>query len=83
MGMFNYVTGSHKTPCCQNSQTGWQSKYGEIKGASGKVYVVESILEKINIKDFYRGEIHTTCDKCDRFIEHKIKNGKLADWTDR
>lgn len=83
MGMFNDVIGSHKTPCCSNKQLGWQSKHAEIKSVTGRIYFVQTLLQRINIKDLYKGEIHTTCDKCDRLIQYNIKNGKLADWTDR
>jgi len=78
MGVYNYITGFYKTPCCQNSQSGWQSKQAKIKMPSGKVYFIDLLMEELSLKDLYEGEIHMTCKKCDRFIEYNIKNGKLA-----
>lgn len=83
MGVFNYIISSHKTPCCQSNQSGWQSKRAKVKMPSGKVYFIDLLMEKLNIKDLYKAEMHTTCDKCGRFIQYNIKNGKLSDWKDR
>ena len=83
MGVFNYITGSHKTPCCQNKQSGWQSKAAKIKSKSGKIYYIDCLMQEIDIKDLHEGEIHTTCDKCNRYIQYNIKDGKSADWKDR
>jgi hypothetical protein len=82
MGVFNTVIGSYKTTCCKNSQSGWQSKMAKIKSSFGRIYFVEPLMQKVYVKDLYDGAMHTTCEKCNRFIEYNIKNGKLADWTD-
>lgn len=57
MGVFNYIIGSHKTPCCQSKQSGWQSKAAKIKSKSGKIYYIESLMQKLNIKDLHTAEM--------------------------
>jgi len=70
--MFNWIKGKHKTPCCENLQSGWQSK--DIK--VGK-YWIDNYLEKVDIEDISEGSIHNICKKCNKFVEVKIRGGKI------
>jgi hypothetical protein len=84
MGLFDYVLAPLNCPYCKNEEKShaWQTK---ALGCNLKTYKVDDVLkledsEKMLIVEEGFFEIHTICEKCQKYISAsiKIKNQKIT-----
>jgi hypothetical protein len=70
MGVYNRIQCDVPCPIC-NSELNWLSKYLVYDG-----FVLENLLETIELRDTMHGEMYTSCKQCGTWLEAEIIDGK-------
>jgi len=70
MGVYNLIQSDLVCPLCTSSVE-WLSKYLVFDG-----FVLENLLETIQLRDTMQGEMYAACRQCGAWLEVEITDGK-------
>lgn len=73
MGLFNIIKLNKECPKC-GAEVEWQTKNLKIDD----IYPVENLMNHYDLNSRMDAEVHTFCDKCNKWIELIIKKGKIV-----
>ena len=72
MGVFNRIETDIHCPNC-NSKLEWQSKFMKKDG-----YPLANALLHIQLDRTFSGDMHTSCDSCNAWLEASIQDGNIT-----
>ena len=70
MGVYNRIQTDLVCPIC-DSKVAWLSKYLVFDG-----FVLDNLLETIELRDTMHSEMYAACHQCGRWLEAEIAGGK-------